>query len=430
MRTARSRRRCRSRPRRPPGSWPASARLAPAAPAAPRARRRPSGCRRPSSRCPACPHRGSSTVPWKEGSGSGVLPLKSRRRKRPRGRFVASKRACAGALRRKPESSARGSFPRPRLRRGVALGEKRHADHRQLPGRGTGAKLTDPIREIQRRVCASSESMAAPRRQTGALAHQRLALQREGALGARPQAGAAQAPRGLDPRPAHPRLDAAHRRRQPHLPGAARSTAARSATRARSSPRWRSATPSGRSIPADPEQRRRALELEDFFDEELGPHIRLLAFHELGKDPERFEAVIARTHARPGRRASAAARSPTPAPTPACASASAARRRPRSRAARSSPRSTGSRPSSAPNEYLVGDSFSVADLTAAALFFPLVLPDEGPVPTDEPPPAGHRQLPRPARGAPRLPLGRRDLPQAPASRRPSRSPPSAHPYRR
>ena len=69
------------------------------------------------------------------------------------------------------------------------------------------------------------------------------------------------------------------------------------------------------------------------------------------------------------------------------------------------------------NEYLVGDSFSVADLTAAALFFPLVLPEEGPVPTDEPPAAGHRELPRAAAGAPRLPLGRRYLPQAPAPRR-------------
>jgi glutathione S-transferase len=29
-------------------------------------------------------------------------------------------------------------------------------------------------------------------------------------------------------------------------------------------------------------------------------------------------------------------------------------------------------------EYLVGDRFSVADLTAAALLYPLVLPDEGP----------------------------------------------------
>src|SRR2546423_629963 len=30
------------------------------------------------------------------------------------------------------------------------------------------------------------------------------------------------------------------------------------------------------------------------------------------------------------------------------------------------------------NEYLVGECFSVADLTAAALFYPLVLPPEGP----------------------------------------------------
>jgi glutathione S-transferase len=31
------------------------------------------------------------------------------------------------------------------------------------------------------------------------------------------------------------------------------------------------------------------------------------------------------------------------------------------------------------NEYLVGDGFTVADLTAAALFYPLVLPPEGPL---------------------------------------------------
>lgn len=37
--------------------------------------------------------------------------------------------------------------------------------------------------------------------------------------------------------------------------------------------------------PDDPEQRRRALELEDFFDEELGPHIRLLAWHEITAEP-------------------------------------------------------------------------------------------------------------------------------------------------
>ena len=36
-------------------------------------------------------------------------------------------------------------------------------------------------------------------------------------------------------------------------------------------------------------------------------------------------------------------------------------------------------------EYLVGDSFSVADLTAASLFYPLVLPPEAPRYLDDPP---------------------------------------------
>ena len=40
--------------------------------------------------------------------------------------------------------------------------------------------------------------------------------------------------------------------------------------------------------PSDPAERARALELEEFFDEELGPHIRLLAWHELRTDAERM----------------------------------------------------------------------------------------------------------------------------------------------
>src|SRR5262245_8514181 len=41
--------------------------------------------------------------------------------------------------------------------------------------------------------------------------------------------------------------------------------------------------------PEDPEELRRALGLEEFFDEELGPHVRLYAFHEATKDPEVVE---------------------------------------------------------------------------------------------------------------------------------------------
>jgi glutathione S-transferase len=38
--------------------------------------------------------------------------------------------------------------------------------------------------------------------------------------------------------------------------------------------------------PADPAERERALALEDFFDEELGPHIRRAAYHELLDHPK------------------------------------------------------------------------------------------------------------------------------------------------
>ena len=44
--------------------------------------------------------------------------------------------------------------------------------------------------------------------------------------------------------------------------------------------------------PSDPAERERALELEDFFDEELGPYIRRFAFAELSRDPEALGEVI------------------------------------------------------------------------------------------------------------------------------------------
>jgi glutathione S-transferase len=139
--------------------------------------------------------------------------------------------------------------------------------------------------------------------------------------------------------------------------------------------------------PADPEQRRRALELEDFFDEELGPHLRLLAFHELGKDPERFEAVIERTAPAPLTKISGGAvtyvRTYTGLRFGVKSEQAAEVARGKVIAALDRlDAELGS------GEYLVGDSFSVADLTAASLFYPLVIPDEGPLPEEEPLPAG------------------------------------------
>ena len=140
--------------------------------------------------------------------------------------------------------------------------------------------------------------------------------------------------------------------------------------------------------PADPELRRRALALEDFFDEELGPHMRLLAFHELARDPERFKAVIARSSpapvARLGSGTVAYARTFTGLRFGVHDERAAEIARGKILAALGCLEAE-----VGPSGYLAGDSFSVADLTAASLFYPLVLPDEGPLPENgEPAPAG------------------------------------------
>lgn len=133
--------------------------------------------------------------------------------------------------------------------------------------------------------------------------------------------------------------------------------------------------------PADPGQRLEALELEDYFDEQLGPQIRLLAWHELIGDsgngmgpvaaatlPERLRDVA------PLRAALTAygelyvklrfrVSSDERAAVARTAVLAAFDRLERELDGR---------------EYLVGDGFTVADLTAASLFYPLVLPPEGP----------------------------------------------------
>ncbi|HEX5761798.1 MAG TPA: glutathione S-transferase family protein [Solirubrobacterales bacterium] len=139
--------------------------------------------------------------------------------------------------------------------------------------------------------------------------------------------------------------------------------------------------------PADPELRRHALELEDFFDEELGPHLRLLAFHELGNDSERFGALMEETAPGPLRR--------VPGATAAYARVFTALRfrasdTERAETARAKVLAALDRLEAelGEGEYLVGDGFTVADLTAASLFHPLVLPEEGPLPSDQPSAAG------------------------------------------
>jgi len=128
--------------------------------------------------------------------------------------------------------------------------------------------------------------------------------------------------------------------------------------------------------PADPEQRRRALELEDFFDEELGPYIRRWIFHVILPYPKFMRALFA-SHASPAAQLAQRAMSPLFGAVmrrqmkinPATAEVARAKTiAAMDRLAREVQ----------PSGYLVGDKFTVADLTAAALLSPLVRPPEFP----------------------------------------------------
>ena len=125
--------------------------------------------------------------------------------------------------------------------------------------------------------------------------------------------------------------------------------------------------------PADPAERHRALELEDFFDEELGPHIRRLAFEHLLEDREQVNDLLARGNERvtrvldPGypmlRRVLRARYGVN--------SERAERGLAKTRAALD--RIEAERDG---RDHLVGAGFTVADLTAASLLGPLLQPPE------------------------------------------------------
>jgi glutathione S-transferase len=138
--------------------------------------------------------------------------------------------------------------------------------------------------------------------------------------------------------------------------------------------------------PADPDQRRRALELEDFFDEELGPYIRRWMFYLILPYPAFVRALFV-SHASPAAQLAQRAMSPLIGVVmrrqmninPASAEAARVKTLAAMDRLESEVR---------PSGYLVGDRFTVADLTAAALLSPLVRPPEFPykaaIPIPEP----------------------------------------------
>ncbi len=144
--------------------------------------------------------------------------------------------------------------------------------------------------------------------------------------------------------------------------------------------------------PVDAEERARAIELEDWFDENLGPHARLLSFYELIQEPEIFAEVAAESVPGPLGKAKpvvgAYARAFTSIRFGANSDEAAQRAREAIVAAFDKLEAELER---GKGEFLVGESLSVADVTAASLFYPVVVPPEGPLdPTLPRPPAMER----------------------------------------
>jgi glutathione S-transferase len=135
--------------------------------------------------------------------------------------------------------------------------------------------------------------------------------------------------------------------------------------------------------PDDPRERAAALELEDFFDEQAGHELRRAAFYEWRTSP-RFVSGLLTTERRAATRAFMRVTLPG-------ALIYARRRyriypadaeRARAKLATALDRITDEL---GPSGYLVGESFTVADLAAAALLFPLAMPAEVQYRYPEPP---------------------------------------------
>ena len=134
--------------------------------------------------------------------------------------------------------------------------------------------------------------------------------------------------------------------------------------------RW----PTPALYPANPDERRRALEIEDWFDEHVGAPARAWAFHGLTSDPEALVEVAGKQMEN------------WPGPTPSFGGAivkqfvgarygvSEERARTSEGAIEAGFDRLEEELARGGGEHLVGRTFTVADLTAAALLYPLVLP--------------------------------------------------------
>ena len=136
-------------------------------------------------------------------------------------------------------------------------------------------------------------------------------------------------------------------------------------------------TPEPPLYPADPAERARALELEEYFDEELAPEIRRFGWHHMLPDTDAVAKALFRGTS-PAPRAHAAPDRPRRAGHDPGRLLDRPRHRRRRRARAILARMDRLEAELDGGEYLVGDSFSVADLAAAALFTPIVRPPERP----------------------------------------------------
>jgi glutathione S-transferase len=127
--------------------------------------------------------------------------------------------------------------------------------------------------------------------------------------------------------------------------------------------------------PADPEERRRALGLEDYFDEQCGHDVRRVLFNDNLAEPEKFLAMLyGADHPRIGL---------IKALSPLLGQVVKLRYRIRPETVEQSRDKVRAafdeiEAEVGPSGYLVGESFTVADLTAASILAPIVMPPEFP----------------------------------------------------